>query len=181
MPKRTLRIDTGASRLAVRTHAKGMLARLAHDLEIVATTLDVRVDDDGGAWTAEIKVPVPSLRVDGALRGDRVDPTVLSPGDRAEIERKLREEVLVGGSEVIVRASGSAHERGEATVSFGSRSMRVPVSHQTTEREGHIEVKGRCEVSLRELGVAEVKGPLGAFRVGDSIEVLYTLVFASEG
>jgi hypothetical protein len=37
-------------------------------------------------------------------------------------------------------------------------------------------VSGRCVLSLGRLGVPEVKGPLGAFRVFDDVEILYSFV-----
>jgi hypothetical protein len=182
MEKRSFRIDKGASKLVLRTRAQGMLARLAHDLEIAAGEINGAASLDGDAWTAEVAVPVSSLRVAGALRGDRLDTSALSSKDRAEIERKIREEVLAAGPEVRTRAEGPSRDRGEATVSFGSKSARVSVSHSKTEPSGAgFSVTGRAELSLRALGVAEVKGPLNAFRVGDTIEVLYTLVIQPEG
>ena len=35
---------------------------------------------------------------------------------------------------------------------------------------------GFCILSLSALGVPEVKGPLGAFKVFDDVEILYTFV-----
>jgi hypothetical protein len=183
MAKRSFRIDKGASKLVLRTRAEGMLARLAHDLEIGATEIaGAASSDDGDAWTAELTIPVSSLRVAGALRGDRLDTSALSSKDRAEIERKIREEVLAAGPEVRARAEGPTRERGEATVSIGGASAPVRVSHSQVEPSGAgFSVTGRAEISLRALGVAEVKGPLNAFRVADTIEVLYTFVILPEG
>jgi hypothetical protein len=40
---------------------------------------------------------------------------------------------------------------------------------------GGAKVSGRCDISLKALGIHEVKGPLGAFKVSDTIEVVYSL------
>jgi hypothetical protein len=182
MAKRSFQIDKGASKLVLRTRKEGLLARLAHDLEITAGEFAGSASVDGDAWTAEIAIPVSSLRVAGALRGDSLDTNTLSPKDRADIERKIREEVLSAGPEVRARAAGSAPDRGEATVSIGSSSARVHVSHAKTEPSGAgFSVTGRAEVSLRALNIREVKGPLNAFRLRDTIEVLYTIVILPEG
>lgn len=186
MAKRSFRLDNGASKLVLRTRAQGLLARLAHDLEIAATEItgsaSLDVEGDGGAWTADIAIPVSSLHVAGALHGDRLDTSTLSSKDRAEIERKIREEVLAAGPEIRARAEGPSRERGEATVSIGGSSARVRVSHSKSEPSGAgFSVTGRAELSLRALGIPEVKGPLNAFRVADTIEVLYTLVILPEG
>lgn len=181
MAPRSFRVDPGASKLVLRTRAVGLLARLAHDLEIVATDLRGHGGPDGDGWTGELSVPVASLRVAGALKGEMVDPSVLSGSDRAEIERRVREEVLVGGSEVVVKAKGASRDRGEVTVTLGASSARVKVTLATADRqEGAVDVKGRCELSLRGLGGQEVKGPLGAFKVSDTIEVLFDLVLVPE-
>ena len=54
MEKRSFRIDKGASKLVLRTRAEGMLARLAHDLEIAAGEINGAASLDGDAWTAEV-------------------------------------------------------------------------------------------------------------------------------
>ena len=90
-----LRIDPAASRLAVRTRATGMLARLAHDLEISAAEVrgHARLDGDGEGWTAELLVPVSGLAVAGVLHGDRLDPAGLSQSARC-----MRTHGRTGGS-----------------------------------------------------------------------------------
>lgn len=182
MSSTSLRIDTKASKLVVRTRASGLLGRLAHDLEIAAEELSGGASVDGDAWTAELTVPVPRLRVAGVLRGERLDTKTLLASDQAEIERRIRDDVLVGGSAVIARAEGRARGKGEVAVSIGSRSARFPLTQEVTAGDGGGSVaSGRCSVSLRALGIPEVKGPLGAFRVSDTIEVIYTIVLLPEG
>jgi hypothetical protein len=180
MAPSTLIPDKTASRLVLRTRTSGLLARFAHDLEIVATDLSLRAssEGDGGAWTAELSIPVAALRVAGVLKsGDKLDTSVLSASDQADIENRVRTEVLAGGPEVKVQASGTSRDRGEASVSIGSRSGRFPIAQSVEAREGGgATVSGRCDLSLRGLGIEEVKGPLGAFRVADTVEVVYTVV-----
>lgn len=166
-----------ASRLVLRTRTSGILARFAHDLEIVATEVLFRAFVDGDTWTGEVSIPVASLRVAGVLKGgDKLDTSVLSASDQAEIEQRIRGEVLAGGPEVKVKASGQSRDRGEAVVSIGSQSARFPLSQSVEAREGGgARVSGRCDISLKALGIHEVKGPLGAFKVSDTIEVVYSL------
>jgi hypothetical protein len=178
MPPSTLIPDKTASRLVLRTRTSGLLARFAHDLEIVANDFSLQASSEGDAWTAELSIPVAALRVAGVLKsGDKLDTSVLSASDQADIENRIRTEVLAGGPEVKVQASGTSRDRGEAVVSIGSRSGRFPVAQSAEAREGGgATVSGRCDISLRELGIEEVKGPLGAFRVADTVEVVYTVV-----
>lgn len=182
MTSRTVRIDEKGSTVIVRTRATGVLARLAHDLEIRSTEVRGSATTEGDSWTAEASLPVASLRVIGARKGDRVDPGVLSADDRAEIERKIREEVFGGKGDIAVRAEGSTRMRGEGAVSIGgSPRGRIRLAQAATEADdGSVSVSGRSEVSLRALGIADVRGPLNAFRVSDTVEVVYNLRMVAE-
>jgi hypothetical protein len=175
----TFVIDSGSSRIAIRTRAKGVLATLAHDLELVTTEVRGRAVEEGNSWSAELTVPVESIHVAGALRGERVDPNVLSAADRADIERRLRREVLVA-PEVIASGRGAARDRGEVTVSVGAARATFPTTLQVAPATGRLLARGRAEVSLSALRIREVKGPLGAFKVGDRVEVLYELALGPE-
>jgi len=169
-------VDPASSTLRVRTRATGLLARLAHDLELVAREMRGEADDQDGAWTAELVVPVQALRVAGTLRGDRLDPDALAPADREEIQRKLRSEVL-GPGEVRATASGPTRDSGEARITISSKRGQARVALRVKDEEdGALRVGGECEVSLSQLGVAEIKGPLGAFKVKDKVQVLFDLV-----
>ncbi|MGK4005944.1 hypothetical protein WMF31_25205 [Sorangium sp. So ce1036] len=177
-----LHLDPAASRLVVRTRAIGMLARLAHDLEITAARLRGRARLDGASWTAELEVDVAGLRVAGILRGDRLDPDALSAGDRREIERRMREEVLRGTEVVAVRASGATRDRAEVRVQVASGSAALTARVSSHDRgDGAVGVVGGCQLSLSALGVPEIKGPLGAFRVRDELEILVDLTLRPAG
>ncbi|WP_437639109.1 hypothetical protein [Sorangium sp. So ce854] len=177
-----LHLDPAASRLTIRTRAVGMLARLAHDLEIAASELRGVARLDGDAWTAELSVPAAGLRVAGVLRGERVDPDALSAGDRRDIERRIRDEVLQGTAVVEVRASGAARDRADARVQIASGSAALTARLAARERgERAIGVAGGCQLSLTALGVREVKGPLGAFKVRDEVEILFDLTLRPAG
>jgi hypothetical protein len=163
-------IDPAASSVRIRTRATGLLARLAHDLELRATSLQGTVEEEPASWTTDLHVAVSGLRVAGTLHGDRLDPTALSASDRAEIERKVREEVLRVG-EVRVRATGRDRASAEVeVVAARATTMRAALSVREAG-DGGLLVGTAFPLSLRALGVAEVKGPLGAFKVDDTVEV----------
>lgn len=167
-------IHPAASSLRIRTRATGLLARLAHDLEIRADALEGTVEEDAAGWTAELRVPVASLRVVGTLHGERVDQAALSASDRAEIERKLRAEVLRVPA-VTVRATGRDHAAAEVEVT-ASRAAKTRTALDVRQLgDGAVHVEASVPLSLRALGVAEVKGPLGAFKVDDQVTVLVDL------
>ncbi len=175
--RRELVVDPGASHLALRTRSRGLLARLAHDLELRSTAVAGVASVDGEAWTAEITVPVDSLRVAGTLHGDDLDADGLGASDRGEVERKVREEVLGGTRAVLAKASGTARTGGKAAVALARKEAPSTVTFRSVDDRpgGTIVVKGRATLSLAALDVREVKGPLGAFRVADAVEVIFEL------
>ena len=177
----SLLVDRGSATLTVRTRAEGLLARLAHDLELTSADVGGAATLDGEAWTADLSMPVASLRVVGALHGDKLDRGTLSAADRARIEQKMREDVFFGGAAILTAAArGASLTIGEATISIASRSQRVPVTLRAEPSvDGTTRVTGRFTLSLDRLGAKPIKGPLGAFRVKDAVEVSFTIPLVS--
>ncbi|MFO0755158.1 MAG: hypothetical protein U0359_01600 [Byssovorax sp.] len=175
MDRTTFTIDP-PSRLLVHTRAEGLLARLAHDLELSSKEISGTASLDGDAWTAELDVPVRSLTVEGVLRGDVVDHAALSGGDREQILSKMREDVFGTTTNVEARAQGSRRDRGEAIIACGRASMRAPITLSVKGREGGaLHASGSFEVSIKALGGKPVKGPLGAFAVKDRVTIRFAL------
>ncbi|MBI4952929.1 MAG: hypothetical protein HY908_12920 [Myxococcales bacterium] len=164
------RIDPDTSKILLRTKATGLLARFAHDLEIEARAPQLTVTVEDASWSAELRVLVPDLRVLGVRRGGRVDTGVLSHDDRLEVERKIREEVLRAG-EVRVTASGTSRRGGTAAVRVGKGEQKVELALEARAEDGGFAVTGSARLSMRALGLREIKGPLGAFKVDDTVEV----------
>ncbi|EYF03486.1 hypothetical protein [Chondromyces apiculatus] len=171
-----LNLDPAASRLRLRTRAAGVLARLAHDLEITAKGMRAQAHLDGEAWTAEVFITVADLEVAGTLRGDRLDPGGLSTSDRREIERRLRVDALRSTGEVRIQASGKTRARAEGRVEIQGATATFSAALTTREdARGAVTVSGTCILSLKALKIAEIKGPLGAFKIRDEVEVLFDL------
>ncbi|HET6586033.1 MAG TPA: YceI family protein [Nannocystaceae bacterium] len=74
----------------VFTFKDGLLARLAHDLQIRATDWEIVVDGDA----VRGRFALAGLRVDGAVEHGRLALGVLSTGDKAKIERTMADDVL---------------------------------------------------------------------------------------
>lgn len=161
--------------VTVRTRATGLLARLAHDLELAAPCASVKLEREEGGWNTEAHFAVRDLRVVGAVHRGVVDRSVLSASDKEEIERKIRREVL-RGDEVVVQASGDGLAEAclQVKAPAGRQSLRTTLRAESADGRVHC-VAGRCELSLVMLGVAEIKGPLGAFRVHDEVEVIFRM------
>jgi len=163
-------LDLEHTRIAVRTKAVGMLARFAHDLEIVARQIDGTLSMDGDSWTAQLTIRARDLAVAGVVRRGEVDTSVLSPSDRDDIERKLRAEVIAS-DRVVVELSGSSRERAQVVVRVARGEQSLTTALSVAEEGDARGLRARVELSLKRLRIREVKGPLGAFKVDDRVEV----------
>jgi polyisoprenoid-binding protein YceI len=74
----------------VQTFKEGLLSRMAHDLQLHVGRFEVTISEDQLDATFDPS----SLRIDGVVKGGRVDPTVLSTGDRRKIQDNIEREVL---------------------------------------------------------------------------------------
>jgi hypothetical protein len=162
-----VKLDPDRTRLTVRTEVKGLLAAIAHALELRAEGLSGGLEGDVG----HVHVPIAGLRVVGSLKHGVVDPSALSARDKAEIERRLREEVLVGGTtlEIGVALAGSA-------ATFSVRAPRGSQQVRCELRRDGLRASGQCALSLGALGIAPIKLPLGTGRVADRIEISFEAV-----
>lgn len=173
------RIDPAKSSLRIETRAKGMLAKLAHDLSIEGPGPTGTCRVEGGRFTLDLELPVAALRVAGVRKGGRVDTSVLSRGDLDDIHRKLQGEVLAGRATVTVHAEGATPAdppvgavRGIPLVVRAARGEQRVVSDVTVTANGErLVAAGVARVSLEALRIPPVKAPLGAFRVDDTIEI----------
>ena len=179
-----LRFDASASKVVVETQAKGMLAKLAHDLAIDAKDLSASASVEGESAKLELRAAVDKLAVDGVKKGGSIDRSTLSRSDRDDIERKIRAAVLRGHEVVVAMDAPVGNlEAGRRTVEatgrveVGGRSARVSSRCELTATDARVTASGRVKISLASLGITAPKGPLGAFRVDDDVEVVYSLAF----
>lgn len=156
-----------ASEIRIHTRAEGFLSPLAHDLELSATPSELANDDT-------LVIAAAAVRVVGVLKKGRVDDGVLSVGDKFEIDRRVREELLVG--DVTVKATRSGNDL-DVVVSTKRGSETKRLSASVTTRDDRIDVKGELVLSMKKLGIGPVKGPMGVFRVKDDVTVLFNLRF----
>lgn len=76
--------------VVVLTYKDGLLARLAHDLQIRCERFEIQRSGN----TVTGRFTLSSLHVDGAVERGRVADGVLSAGDRRKIEQTMRDDVL---------------------------------------------------------------------------------------
>jgi len=177
-------LDATRSRVRLHTFAEGLLARLAHDLELACGDLSGTASrtGDGGASTgaATIEAPLRGITVSGVLGKDgRVDERGLSAGEKSDAVKKMQHDVFHDGHGGVVRV--------EVHLDGASARIRVaPPNGKAVEAVVRPEVRaegdamratGSFEVSLSALGSDAVKGPMNAFRVKDKVKVLFDVVF----
>ncbi len=171
----TRRVNPDESTVVVRTRAEGLMSRLAHDLELRAGQFEgqVRLEDDEQNWSASLRFPIVGLTVVGVLRAGAVDEGVLSAREHAQITDKVQNDILLG-PEVLVRVNGKTRDAGQGVVRAPRGQQRIRFDLKHDEQDGAL--TGQIELSLERLGVAPIRGPLGAFRVADEIVVQFRLV-----
>lgn len=175
-------VDVSRSVFTINTRAKGMLAKFAHDLALRATPSSVVLTpktptEVDGAADFELRFSGSAFEVVGVHKNGKVDTTVLSASDCADIRAKIRSEVLT--TELIVKgttepvASGSVRALG--TISVGARSIKWSTTLGLAEADGSRVARGNLSFSLPSLGISPPKGPLGAFRVDDDVNVEFVV------
>jgi polyisoprenoid-binding protein YceI len=76
--------------LQIFTFKEGLLSKLAHDLRISATRFHATVRGN----QLSVRVDLTSLKIDGIVRGGRVEKSELSPSDRDKIHEIMAKDVL---------------------------------------------------------------------------------------
>lgn len=175
-----LALDERGSRLRIHTYAEGLLARLAHDLALEHAGLRGSGSRTGDGGTAEVEAPIAGFVVLGVLHGERLDEGTLSPSDRRDVLEKMRREVFhaTEGAKLLARADLAAGTAKITVTTPGGRTVSVSTRPTLLDEDGGaVRVRGAVELSLAALGSDPVKGPMGAFKVKDRIEVRFDLVF----
>ena len=151
------------------------MARLAHDLQLRVAHFDgqLHIEQESERWSATLRIGVDDLLVEGVLRGRRLDTGGLSDRDRRLIASKIKRDVLPG-AEVLVRVNGDDRHQGQGVVKVPRGQQRI--TFRLSQRADEA-LQGSVMLSLARLGIPPIKGPLGAFRVADEVEVLFVVAW----
>jgi hypothetical protein len=173
-------LSTASATITVETGTEGALADAAYDLTLVANArADARLDPAvPNASTGTVEIALDAFRVEALhrhLTGQRSEP---SASDARKIADKTRGELASAFDGPIRAIVGDAKPTGDGRLAATARirtrrgertvPLRVTVSFEG-DRRAHIDAE--LELSLAELGIGPVKGPLGLFRVADRIRV----------
>ena len=176
-----MKLDAARSTIAIYTYAEGLFSALAHDLELAAH--DVAGEGDAGEARVELRIPVRGIAVSGVMKRGKLDRGVLSASDRETIERQIREDVFRSGGEIVARGRrdpGDGRKRAQIEIVAPAGRVELAADVDVSSDAGALRARGEVDVSLRSLGVAPVKGPMGAFRVSDRVRIVFDLVLAKD-
>ena len=167
-----LTLDPAHSSFVVETLPTGMLARLGHDLRMEARGASGRIVDD---THAEARFPVDSIHVLESKRHGTASWGPPPAKDTDEIEERLRDQVFQRLTAFALKATlDGAHADLEITGHAAWRG-RMPVS--VTHGDKRVEVTGTVTLSLRGLGGAQPRIPLGVMQLEDAIVVRFRATF----
>lgn len=149
--------------IEVFTFKDGLLARLAHDLQLSLTRFELRREEDvitGTFWPG-------SLVVDGPVGKRGVDTAAFSAGNKAEIAGNIAEVLQVAKhpeARLVGRWSGGAF-KGELTLV----GRTLPIEGKVTEAGGRL----IAEVTLvpSRWGIAPYRALAGAIKLQDRVVV----------
>lgn len=154
-------------RVSVRVFREpgALLARMAHDLELVVE----RITAHENQGRVDVTFDPASLRVTGALAAGRVDPALLDPSQRQEIERNVRTQVLKTDK----FPQGSFEGELDATTTpvsvRGTLELcgkRHPVSFELARQDDtHV---GELTITPSRWGIAPYRALLGALKLQDT-------------
>jgi polyisoprenoid-binding protein YceI len=161
--------------ITARAYREGVLSAVGHDVEVEAGSF--RVDVDAEAGTVEAFVDAGSVRVRGALRDGRVDPSLLSASDARTIDQNLRDEVLEARRYPEIRFVGRVRETTadgrEIEGTLHLHGMARPIRLRT-RRRGDVE-ETEVRLSQPDFGIRPFRALMGALKVRPEVTVRVVL------
>jgi polyisoprenoid-binding protein YceI len=163
------------AQLEIFTFKEGLLSRVAHDLRLHVEGLEVpRLEP--GSPRVTVEIPISRLRVDGAIRKERLDPGALSSADLSQIESNLRD-ILSADLHPKISFDGEIHQRGEDRWQLGgelhlagrTRSIEIVLRPRGSQWRGSVDL-----VPSR-WGIAPYRAMAGAIRLKDLVRVELSL------
>jgi hypothetical protein len=152
----------------IYTFKEGLLSKLAHDLRLTVTRFGITAR----GTEIDARFEPASLRVDGVMRGGKLERGEPSESDRSKIRDNVLRDVLRTSEFPEVRFSGRASSReppftvsGELTLCGVSK----PISVLLIVRAGRLE--GELELKPSEWGIKPFRALGGTLKVQDRIRV----------
>ena len=157
--------------LQIFTFKEGLLSAVAHDLRLGLAPFPIELDGE----TVRVRVPLGSLRVDGAVRDGVIQPGTLDGRQRADIERAALKDVLRADRYPTFEFDGIAVPRGAAFDVRGDLALAgrsAPVTF-TMEGDGRA-YQGHFAFRPSAWGIQPYRALLGAIRLQDHVRIELT-------
>lgn len=155
----------------VFTFKDGLLARLAHDLQIRATDWEIAVDGDA----VRGRFGLAGLRVDGAVERGRVADGVLSTADRAKIERTMADDVLLMRRHPDATFAGVLdRETRRVTGKLTLHGRAIEIGPLVLREDGD-RIVGEVTLVPSKWGIAPYRALAGALKLQDRVIVRWSL------
>lgn len=175
--------DTG--QLLLRTFRTGLGSRAGHDLviEVTAWRGTAQVAEPTAAASAQLTVEVGSFEV----REGRGGLKSLTDGDRADIQKTIREKILGTSSHPRIEFRSTEVRGSAADLSCdGDLTIRA-VTHGVTI-QGSVEessagprVRGHAQVKQTDWGIKPYSAFFGALRLRDEVDIDIDAALVSDG
>jgi polyisoprenoid-binding protein YceI len=154
----------------VFTYKAGLLARLAHDLQLTLGKFEVVYDDDKvtGTFSPE------SLSVDGAVKRGKVNADTISASDRTKIHGNITEKILETSKypEITFEGTGDAGSgKVQGVLTMHGRSNPVDL----VVRESAGSYKGAVDLVPSRWGISPFKAMGGAIKLQDKVRVEFEI------
>jgi hypothetical protein len=154
--------------LFVDTFREGMLSALGHDLCLAAERFELRVVE--GELTGSVELA--TLHVLGCVRRGRLDRSAPSPSERAEIEQRMRVDILGVAQHPRANMRGTVRKDGCAWTVAGTLELhgrKGPFSARVTRSDELLEAS--LELAPTRFGIAPFRALGGALRIADRVVV----------
>jgi hypothetical protein len=158
----------GSPEIFVDTFREGMLAVVGHDLRIEAQRFELHT----AAGTLTAKVDLGALRVLGSMVKGRLEAAAPSPNERAEIEQRIRTDILDTARNPEASLSATVTVDGADLVLAGTLVLcgrAQPVRARVFRTAGALETS--VELTPSRHGIKPFRALGGALRVADKVVV----------
>ena len=167
-----LELISEKTQVVIQTGTEGLFNPFAHNLEFHLRNIK-GVGRFTGPYsgTSDLTCSMRDSVLIGALSHDAVDPKILSEADKLQIQKRLQKEVAEQMGNIEIKAMLIDNQ---ATLNIDTECGKQ-VAHcliMISQPEPHLRIfEGRFLLSLKLLGIKPITGPLGIFRVADTLKV----------
>jgi hypothetical protein len=152
--------------MTFKVYKRGVLSRVAHDLQLSIALVTLEIDGDRVSGS----IPMKSFTVDGFLAGGSVVAGSVSRKDAADILKKIRTIVLCSDDHPTAQIEGeldveSSSFHGTLTIMGRTAEIHTPVNGSAGS------YAGTTEIIPTRWGIAPYKALLGAIQLQDRVEI----------